>query len=45
MRPRIIIAGLWEPAGREELTLGTLKALEEAECLVLRTGEHALAPG
>lgn len=43
MRPRIIIAGLG--TGREEeLTLGTLKALEEAECLVLRTGEHALAP-
>ena len=42
MKSKITIAGLGSGKA-DELTLGVLKALEEAEQVILRTGRHGIA--
>lgn len=43
MKNQIIIVGLG-PGSEEHLTLGSLKALEGADCLILRTEHHGITP-
>ena len=43
MKPKIRIVGLG-PGNEEEITLGALKALEQGERILLRTGRHGIVP-